>query len=223
MKILHNIYKHFTQNLSTRKILGVVLGNTIIGIAVAGLAYSLMGNDPFTGCNMAISGGLGIGLGIYHLTVSCVILIIQLIWGRKYIGFGTIVNMCFAGYVIEYTGYGLHYCFGDPSQYSFFVRLLIMLASLTVVSFGVSMYQTASLGVSPYDFLALGMTERFPTPYFVNRVCTDVTCVLIIIIAVLSGFITWENSHLGLGTICAAFFLGPLINMFNAFNEKWIR
>ena len=90
MKILHKIYKHFTENLTTRKILGVVLGNVIIGIAVAGLAYSLMGNDPFTGCNMAISGGLGIGLGIYHLSVSCMILIIQLIWGRKYIGFGKV-------------------------------------------------------------------------------------------------------------------------------------
>ena len=79
-----------------------VLGNVFIGIGAAGLRLSLMGNDPFTGMNMAISGGLGVGLGTYHLLVNCVLMIIQLIWGRKYIGFGTLVNMCLDGYIIEY-------------------------------------------------------------------------------------------------------------------------
>ena len=131
--------------------------------------------------------------------------------------------MCFAGYVIEFTGYGLNMLFGEPSEYGFLPRFIMMLVSLVLVSFGVSMYQTASLGVSPYDFIALGLTDRLPTKYFINRVGTDVSCVLVILIAVFSGFITWDISHLGVGTICVAFFLGPLINAFNAINEKWIR
>ena len=131
--------------------------------------------------------------------------------------------MCFAGYVIEFTGYGLHMLLGAPEQYTFVVRFIMMLVSLANVSFGVSMYQTASLGVAPYDFIALDLTERFQTKYFIVRVGTDVSCVLVILIAVLSGFIAWNNSHLGIGTICVAFFLGPLINAFNAINEKWIR
>lgn len=223
MNILHKIYKHFTQNLTYRKAMGAVLGNLIIGVSVAGLAFSLMGNDPYTAMNMAISDGLGVGLGTYQLIINCVLLIIQLIWGRNYIGFGSIVNMCFAGYVIEFTGYVLNSLFGAPVQYSFVQRLIIMLISLVFVSFGVSMYQTASLGVSPYDYLALGLTDHLPTPYFVNRVGTDVTCVIVILIAVFSGFITWDISHLGIGTICVAFFLGPLVNAFNTFNKKWIR
>ena len=223
MNIIKKIITHFTQNLTYRKAVAAVLGNVIIGVSVAGLAYSLMGNDPFTAMNMAISDGLGVGLGTYQLIVNFLLLIIQLIWGRNYIGFGSIVNMCFAGYVIEFTGYGLNTLFGDSSQYTFLQRLIIMLISLVVVSFGVSMYQTASLGVSPYDFLALGLTDHLQKPYFVIRVGTDVSCVLVILIAVFSGFITWNLSHLGIGTICVAFFLGPLVNAFNAFNQRWIR
>ncbi len=56
------------------------------------------------------------------------------------------------------------------------------------------------IGVSPYDFLALGLTDRLRKPYFVIRVGTDVTCVLVILIAVFTGFITWNLSHLGIGT-----------------------
>ena len=223
MDIIKKIIKHFSNNLTYRRVTGVLLGNFIIGIAVAGLAYSLMGNDPFTGMNMAISGGLGVGLVTYHLLVNCVLMIIQLIWGRKYIGFGTLVNMCLDGYIIEYTGYALNYLFGEPSHYTFVQRLLIMLASLIVLSFGVSMYQTAALGVSPYDYLALGMTDHLPTPYFVNRVGTDGTCVLVVFIAIFTGFLTWESSHLGIGTICAAFMLGPFINAFDKWNKGWIR
>lgn len=223
MDMIQKIVGHFTQNLTYRKAIASILGNLIIGVSVAGLAYSLMGNDPFTAMNMAISDGLGVGLGTYQLVVNCILLIIQFIWGRNYIGFGSIVNMCFAGYVIEFTGYGLNTLFGDSSQYTFLQRLIIMLISLVVVSFGVSMYQVSSLGVSPYDFLALGLTDCLPTPYFVNRVGTDVTCVVVILIAVFSGFITWDISHLGIGTICVAFFLGPLVNAFNSFNQRWIR
>lgn len=223
MKIVRNIYRHFTQNLTYRKATAAVLGNLIIGVSVAGLAYSLMGNDPFTAMNMAISDGLGVGLGTYQLIINCLLFLIQFIWGRSYIGFGSVINMCFAGYVIEFTGYGLHMLLGAPEQYTFVVRFIMMLVSLVNVSFGVSMYQTASLGVAPYDFIALDLTERFRTKYFIVRVGTDVSCVLVILIAVLSGFIAWNNSHLGIGTICVAFFLGPLINAFNAINEKWIR
>jgi len=50
----------------------------------------------------------------------------------------------------------------------------------------------------------------------------DCCCVLVIIIAVVGGLITWETSHLGVGTIVGAFCLGPLINFFNKYNRKWI-
>ncbi len=116
MNVIQKLYKHFTYNLTARKALAVVLGNLILGFGCALLAYSLMGNEPYTAMNMAMSGGFHMGLGNYQLIVNFII----------------------------------------------------------------------------------------------------------IVLSVFGGLITWQTSHLGIGTIVGAFCLGPFINFFNKYNRVWI-
>ncbi len=222
MKILRGLYHCFIKPLTVRKAIAVVLGNVFIGIGAAGLRLSLMGNDPYTAANMALSEGFHMGLGNYQLIVNSLLLIIQLIWGRAYIGFGSVVNMCFLGYIIQFAMTVIQNLIGDGNGKSFLYCFIYMMVSLLILSFGLSMYQIANLGVSPYDYLALGMTEHWKPPYFVNRVMTDAFCVLLIVVSACTGFITWANSHLGVGTVLAAFCLGPFVNLFNQYNRKWI-
>lgn len=217
------LYLHFTKSMTVRRAIAVVLGNVILGLGAAGLRFSLLGNEPYTAMNMAISDGLHMSLGTYQLLLNLGLFFIQLIWGRAYIGFGSIVNLCFLGYIVEAWGYVLNLLLKSAEGYTFIQKILFMILSLLVLTFGISIYQTSNLGVAPYDYLALGMTDHFPTPYFLNRVITDAISVLTIVLAVLGGLITWKDSHLGIGTIAGAFFLGPLINFYNKFNEKWIR
>lgn len=219
---MRTFIRHFTGNLNARTALAVVLGNVILGTGVAILRFSTMGNDPYTASTLAISGGLGIGLGNYQLMLNLGLLIIQLIFGRKYLGFGTIINMCFLGYIVQFVSFVLRSVFGSLEGGSLVLKLVVMLLSFVVVSFGLAMYQTADLGVDPYDFLALGMTDHLPTPYFVNRVITDGGCVLLIVGAVMTGLIDWSGSNLGIGTIICAFGLGPLVDLFMPWNKKWI-
>lgn len=220
---MHTFIKHFTRNLNARTALAVLLGNVITGVGVAILRFSMMGNDPYTASTLAISGGLGIGLGNYQLLLNLVLLIIQLLFGRKYLGFGTVINMCFLGYIVQFVSFLLSSVFGSLEGRLMILKFLIMLVSLVVISFGLAMYQTADLGVAPYDYLALGMTEHLPTPFFVNRVITDGACVLLIVAAVVTGLIDWSGSNLGIGTIICAFGLGPVINLFMPWNKKWIK
>lgn len=217
------VYTHFIKSMTARRAIAVILGNIVLGIGAAGLRFSLLGNEPYTAMNMAISDGLHISLGNYQLLLNIGLFVIQLIWGRSYIGFGSIINLCFLGYIVEAAGFVLNLLLKSAEGYTMIQKLLFMFVSLLVLTFGISMYQTANLGVAPYDYLALGLTDHFPTPYFVNRVITDAVSVLTIVAVVLGGLITWKESHLGIGTIAGAFFLGPLINFYNQFNKKWIR
>lgn len=217
------LYTQFIKTMTMRRVIAVVLGNIVLGIGAAGLRFSLLGNEPYTAMNMAISDGLHMSLGTYQLILNLFLLIIQLIWGRAYIGFGSIINLCFLGYIIEAAGYLMSLILPSAQGYTFLQKILFMIVSLLILTFGISMYQTANLGVSPYDYLALGMTDHLPTPYFLNRVITDAISVLTIVAVVLGGLITWNESHLGIGTVVGAFFLGPLINFYSKFNEKWIR
>ena len=77
---------------------------------------------------------------------------------------------------------------------------------MVCTSLGISLHQTSDLGVAPYDYLALGLRDHTPLPYFCCRLFTDTLCALL---AFLLGGL------LGLGTLICAFCLGPLIQFFN--------
>ncbi|MDD7176428.1 MAG: DUF6198 family protein [Lachnospiraceae bacterium] len=210
------------KNISKRKLIAVILGNLILGIGITILRFSQMGNDPFCASTMAISGGLGMGLGTYQLILNAVLFVFQLIWGRKYIGLGTIINLFLLGYIVQFGTWTMETLFGADVVLTLPLKLVIMVAALVILTFGLAMYQVAELGVAPYDFLALGLADRFPVPYFALRVGTDAVCVLVILIAVGTGLIGWESSHLGIGTVITAFFLGPLVSYFSKLHEKWV-
>lgn len=219
---MKTLIRIFTDRLNIRTAIAVLLGNVILGTGVALLKFSTMGNDPYTAFTLTMSSGLGMGLGNFQLLLNLCLFIILLIFGRKYLGFGMIVNMCLLGYIVQFAHYCLTRLFGTLEGGSFILRLLVMLLALVIASFGLAMYQTADLGVDPYDFLALGMTDALPTPYFVNRVITDGTCVILILIAAVTHFVPWSECNLGLGTVLCAFGLGPIINLFMPWNRKWI-
>ena len=210
------------KNITKRKLAAVILGNLIFGIGVAILRFSQMGNDPFCASTMAISGGLGMGLGTYQLVLNVVLFVFQLLWGRSYIGLGTIINLFLLGYIVQFVTWVLDSVFGATLVLTLPQQLAIMVVALVILTFGLAMYQVAELGVAPYDFVALGLAERLPIPYFALRVGTDAICVLVILIAVGTGFIGWENSHLGIGTVITAFFLGPLVAYFSKIHNKWV-
>ena len=90
--------------------------------------------------------------------------------------------------------------------------LNMRLAELLGISLGVSLYQTADLGVAPYDYLSLGLRDHTPFPYFGCRVFTDALCALLCWL--LGGLV-------GLGTLLCAFCLGPFIQFFDGrFSRK---
>ena len=92
------------------------------------------------------------------------------------------------------------------------LQLLWVVIGVLVVALGASLYQTADLGVAPYDALSLMLADRLPVPYFGCRIFTDALCA--VIAWLLGGLI-------GLGTLLCAFALGPFVQFFTKhFSEK---
>ena len=85
-------------------------------------------------------------------------------------------------------------------------------AAVLVTALGASLYQTADLGIAPYDYLSLGLRDYTPFPYFGCRIFTDA----------LSALLCWLLGGLvGLGTLICAFCLGPFIQFFDrTFSQK---
>ena len=132
------------------------------------------------------------------------------IWGRKYIGLGTLVNGLGCGFIITFFYDIIAGWFGPAEQLP--IQLLWVVIAVPVTAFGCSLYQTADLGVAPYDSLALALQDHLHKPYFGCRVFTDALCAVITFL--LGGLV-------GIGTLVCAFGLGPFIQFFNgAFSEK---
>jgi uncharacterized membrane protein YczE len=87
--------------------------------------------------------------------------------------------------------------------------------AVPVTALGASLYQTADLGIAPYDYLSLGLRDYTPVPYFGCRVFTDALCALLCWL--LGGLV-------GIGTLICAFCLGPFIQFFNGLvSERVLR
>ena len=79
------------MNQKSRRIFWCFAGVIIIGLGCALFKQSNCGNDAFTALNIRISELTGISLGTVTLAVNCIYLISPLIFGRSYIGIGTLL------------------------------------------------------------------------------------------------------------------------------------
>lgn len=182
-----------------------------VGMGVSIFKFSCLGNDAFNGMVMALSECIGIPYAGFFVIFSICLFIVELLTGRSFVGIGTIVNTFFLGYIVTFFYDIWLRLFELPKV--FVMQIVVMLAGVIVCSFGISMYQTPDVGVSPYDSLSLILAKKFTkVPYFWCRMMTDALCALVCFLAV--GLV-------GFGTVVAAFGFGPFVQFFNVhFTEK---
>lgn len=187
-----------------RRFVVMVVGLLIMGLGIALFKISLMGNDPSTAMVMAIGDRINIDFSVVLIMTNTLWFVIELIFGRRYIGIGTFANWFGVG-VLASLWIDWINSFFTVSQ-AFSVRVCIMLIGVLVLSLAASMYQTSDMGIAPYDVLSIILSEKTPLPYFWCRVLTDSICAVTAFL--LGGLI-------GLGTLVCALGLGPFIAFFN--------
>ena len=179
----------FLKNINWKHVLIMCIGNVFAGMGIGIFKLAGLGTDPFSGMNMAVADMIGMAYGNFQLIVNIVLLIIEIAFGRRFLGIGTVVNAVCLAYITTFF-YNMALCVG-----------------VVICCLGLSMYQMPDEGVAPYDSLSLIMTERWPKiPYFWHRMSNDVLCALI---CYLTGGVV------GIGTLVTAFGLGPVIHFFN--------
>ena len=202
--VLQLLLSYF-RRVGSKRISASLFGNLLIAVGIALFKQSVLGNDPYTGMNMALADLLSIPFPLLQLGVNLVFFIIQLVCDRRLIGFGTVINALLIGSLVDMFYRVSLICFGLPSV--FWVKLIVMVIGMLICCLGLSLYQTADLGVSPYDAVSLILDRKLKRiPYFWCRIFTDGLCALICWLA---------GGIVGLGTLVTAFGFGPVISLFN--------
>jgi uncharacterized membrane protein YczE len=213
-KIKKYVHDYFNMPAFTKRLIFMLIGVFLMGFFLSFLIEVNLGTDPCTFMNLTISRALGISFGNWQVIINCILFIFVILFGRKYIGLGTLANMILIGYIADF------FCWlwekNIPSAYftEFPSRAIIFGVALFCFIVAVSFYVNANMGVSPYDAMPQIVHERLlpKAPFAIVRICYDF---LVIIIGVL--FKGTPN----IGIILMALFLGPVISVVGKFlNEK---
>ena len=193
----------YFQTVGIRRILGMLIGNILVGVGCGFFKWATVGNDPYSAGSMALAALLGMQLGVFNMLYNIMFFLAEIRWGRRYIGIGTIVNWFGLGFFTQWT-FSLLSLMGTPVTWP--QKILAMAVGIVIICFGLSLYQTSDTGLAPYDSLSVMMSQYWHIPYFWCRMITD--CISVAICYFAGGL-------LGVGTLVCAFGLGPIIHLCN--------
>lgn len=195
-------------------------GVIICAVSVGVFKIAALGVDPFQTLMSGLDALLPIPFGTLYVIVNLILLTFSLVTDRHNIGIATFINLFLLGYITEFTYGFLQTLLPDPSM---LVRVACLLVGIVVICFGSALYMTADLGVSTYDAVAIVLSGKWKLARFKYcRIATDLVCVAagsgLFLLA--GGTVSQIPTIAGVGTIITAFFMGPLIELFN---EKFAR
>lgn len=201
--------------MKQRRIFMSLFGVIICAISVGIFKIAALGVDPFQSLMSGLDKLIPISFGTLYVLVNLVLLTFSLIVDRHNIGIATFINLFLLGYITEFTYSFLQTIFINPSMIT---RVLCLIVGIVIICFGSAFYMTADLGVSTYDAVAIILAYKWKVAKFkFCRITTDLICVIsgIIIFLIGGGSFSEIPTIVGIGTIITAFFMGPLIELFN--------
>ena len=190
----------------TKRIIMMIIGNVILGMGAGMLRAADFGVDPYQCFVLGIDNLLKLGYGTTFVVVNAVFLVLMLVFARRMLNLGTLVNMFFLGYIIDFSH---SICMNITPLPSVLVRVVYFIVSILLITFSSAVIYTADMGVSTYDWIALKTAEAQKIVSFKwCRVGTDLICVIIgLVFSIIPG----------IGTIVTAFLLGPLVSFFRTY------
>ena len=200
--------------------MGKRIGMSLFGVIICAISVGIfkiaaLGVDPFQSLRAGLDSIVPIKFGTLYVITNAVMLLFALVFDRHYIGIATFINLFLLGYITQFTYEYLQTVIVDPSIP---VRVLCLIVGVVIICFGSAFYMTADLGVSTYDAVALIIVNTWKKGKFQYvRIITDLVCVVLgIALFLLSGEeLIKVPTIVGVGTIITAFFMGPLIEVFN--------
>lgn len=200
--------KEFIKNMYQKpnfgkRFLAVILAIITMGFALSWLKLVNMGVDAYSSMNLAISGRLGIGFGNWQAFLNCILFIIIILFGREYIGFGTLANMFLVGYAMDFFAWIWDMILPATLFDSMAVRIAVLVPALAIFVVAAAVYMDVELGTAPYDAIPMMIAKRQNKISF--RVIRIVYDCLVILIGLAFG------ANIGIVTVLMALTLGPVI------------
>lgn len=172
-------------------------GLACFGTGIALFVRSELGVPPWDVFHQGISKHTGLGLGTVLIIVGFLVL---LLWIPLRIrpGLGTILNAIEIG-LVENIAQDL-----IPTSHSMVIRIMYLVAGVTIIAAGSGLYIGAEFGSGPRDGLMLGLNKHFGISVRIARTVIEIT---VMVVGIFLG------GHIGVGTFVFALGIGPMVQV----------
>lgn len=200
---------HFAKRLML-----MILGVIIQGFGLSILRAINLGVDPCSCLTQGVTNCLHLSFGTCQLLCHLVTFVFVIRYDMSYIGFGTVGNMCFLGYISDFFMWILENILPSGFFAVTLVRYLFLPFGLASFLFGAATYMCSGLGSSPYDALPFIISNH------VKRLSFKIVRMLWDIAFMVAGFVL--GGTVGIVTVAVAFFCGPVVAWFQCKLERII-
>lgn len=192
-----------TKEIILIKSILTIISTVLIAIGICLFLESSLGSDPITLWIDGLRRSLNMTMGNASLLNNLVTLALAVLFARKFIHLGTVINAVGIGLLMNlFSPWILQIVGDDPTLV---MRVAIMLLGQLILTFGVALNLSTRFGFGTTDALLVRLAERFRLKYRNLKTLADLTYT---VAGILLGGV------FGVGSLVAVLSGGPLIAYF---------
>ncbi len=192
-----------TQRKSFKsRMITMMIGVVCMGIFLSFILMVNYGTDTCTFMNNNISLRTGLSLGTTMVLTNLIYFIPEVIWGRQYIGWGSIANMTLIGYICDFCRFLERRYLPEKIFTDMPYRPLVFAAALLCFLVAAAIYMNADAGLAPFDSIPMIVRDKTGWSYTIVRIAWDF---FTIVVGILAG------GHLTIATVILALTVGPMV------------
>ena len=186
-----------------KRLILMILGVTVQGLGLSILRSIDLGVDPCSCLTQGVANHISLSFGTCQLLCHLVTFVFVIRYDMSYIGFGTVGNMCFLGYISDFFTWIWRLALPAGFFAEASVRYLMLLPGLLGLLFGAAASMCSGLGSSPYDAMPFIISNKTKKLSFRTvRMLWDIAFMA-------AGFAL--GGSVGIVTVAVAFFCGPVV------------
>lgn len=183
--------------------IAVMIASSLVGVGVCFELYANIGSSSITVFEDGLSRTFGIKVGTASIIYGVLMVVLDYLFARKYLGWTTIANAVLCGLFINVLDPILRPLFMTDNL---FYRYLILMASIVVIAISSVILIRFDSGMNSIDALAQAVADKTRFEFSILRIICDG-------LLILTGYLL--GGVVGIGTVISMIFTGPLIDLIN--------
>ncbi|MED3624870.1 YczE/YyaS/YitT family protein [Neobacillus thermocopriae] len=170
-----------------------------------------LGAGAWDALNVALTDHLGLSIGRWVMIDGAILVFINALLVKRKPDLLSFLTIIVIGFMVDFWMYMI---FESWQIQPFIIKLITLISGILIIGMGISCYLQAKYPQSPIDNFMLALKERFHISIGMAKTIGELTAFIPALLL---------KGPIGIGTIIITFAIGPSIQLFFPFFDKFMR